>query len=763
MAEDTDPQQEQVPQQDPPLKGLWQKLHDAELTVKSYNDFQESYSTPDAIKGLHQKLFDAELTYKSPDDFSKEYFPTAKSNNDYGLTETGVPKAIALHPLALPSVVPPKANSPKDFAVAPPDIPNYAKGTDNTASVQAQQTFNHDDFVANNEERKTNHAALVNDAITNTAKKILKNKGIVKPEEDGKEMNLSQTAQLSTEKAKLQAAYKNGDVTFGISKDGEVGLNRTIGWWESLSKNWNSALNSADEAANFVNMPAEEKVAFLKKKQEENTHPEYLGERPNAAGSAGELIGSNAPFLIKGAEGAAMGAAAIAAAPESLGASLAGLPTAAAFMMTAPDMVNQGAMGEIQRRYDALKQQNPQGDDVELMKQAESGKWAGAFSGLLTDAALMGTGITMPISLEAKGVVGKAITKALTSSVHMGASVAAVDALKEAEGNLEGIKTTPEDIASHAGDSFAKNATVGLFLHTLTQAAMGAVSLPKVVSSAIKAGLKDVNLNEITDILKTNENHGALPQGVADKVLSDIISYKEADAKTIPGLSPDAQASVAGLIQSKDKLIAEQKTKDDSAKPYYEEKINGINEQIQKTINTGRPFSHEVDEMSGNTYKIPEQNDEPAKVIEPIQPDVTNPEGQGVKEAIPENPDGSGQGGAKPADAVQDDISHPIELSIEPSDVSHATLSPEENKAATDAPPDVTKTVESKGFDAGTLTHEKLEQLKSDGLFNSIFNQDDYTELKNYLDERQQNNREPASAGQQDTSPNQDQGTDNKG
>lgn len=537
-----------------------------------------------------------------------------------------------------PSQLPQKENKTSilsDFGILPTAVPKYQQSNQavSTDIAQPKITATYDDFRDHNAERKEKHGELVKQAITNTANKVLKNKGVIKPEEEGKELNLSKYMQLANEKKKLQDAYDNGDATFAISKDGEVGLKRTTGWWESLSKGWNHAMKGNDEAAEFADMDAAQKVDFLKKKeteQPENKHPEYLGERGSALGSLGGLVGENAPFLVKAGEGAALGTALTLAAPITGGTSLAGLPAATAFIFTANDAKNQGIQSEVTRRFYKLKKDNPEANEVDLMKQAEQGALAGGLAGIATNAALM-TSAKTPLSLESKNVVGKAIQKTLGSTAYAAGATAGIEGAKLAESNLEGIKTTSGEVAKQMGKTFSETATTLGILHVLTGAATGAFNLPKTVRSAMKYALtEDAKPQEVQSVLKANVEAGNITQDVADKVQGELDAYSKASGKVVEGLSPEAHASVAGLIEAKDKLVAEAKTKDDSAKDYYDEKIDGINQQIQKTINTGKPYAHEVDEMSGNKYT--EQS-----VSEPISKVEPTTQEQGSKEPIPES------------------------------------------------------------------------------------------------------------------------------
>jgi hypothetical protein len=435
------------------------------------------------------------------------------------------------------------------------------------------------------------HKQKVERAIDNTTAKALRLKGIKAP--------VNSPAYIE-QKKKVQKAVDDGDATYQMGKDGEPGLNRTIGFWDSLSKGWNESINGNKEADDFVNnMNTAQRVEFANRKQKERPEDEYIGELPGALGSVGQLIGENAPFLGKAALGTAAGAGLIMAAPETAGASLEGLPAVVAFAATAPDMVYQGGMQETLRRYNILKKENPKKSEEELMSQAEEGMKVGEAAGGITNMLLMGTAGNNPISKEGKDVVGSFVSNALKSATHMGTVSAGVEAGKEGIGAAQGIKTTPSEVIENTINSFKDNATVGLALHGVISAVTGLIKVPKAVNSAFKYALKDQNPVEIQNILQANEQQGKIPPGTSQAVMTDLANYNEALGKTTDGLTPEAQASVAGLMQKRNDLSKEMSTKDFTQLQSYQDKIDALNNQIDGITKTNNPFAFEVDDITG--------------------------------------------------------------------------------------------------------------------------------------------------------------------
>lgn len=465
---------------------------------------------------------------------------------------------------------------------------------DNTVAVQPSRNLSATESQLNKVSNQKRSEEVKKEAIVNSTAQYLKNKGINAP---------VGSAQFNQQLAKTQALVDNGQAIVGVSPDGQFGLKRVTGVWENLKNGWNEATQNAKEADDFVNnMTIQQQVDYVKS-HDVKQPDQFIGEQPSTLGSFGHFIGGAAPFLGKATAGALIGAGAVAAAPESMGASLAGLPTAMSFILTAPDMANQGAQQEIIRRFQILKNQNPDMSDVDAMEEARKGALAGGIGGILTNAALIGTGLKTPLSLEAKGVVGKTLQEVTKSAVHMGAVSAGVTAAQQLEGEAEGIHTSASDKLKAIEDSFKENATTGAMLTALMH------GVPKIMESAIKYSLKDTPPDQIRNVLQANENAGTVPEGTTDKLMSDISSYNDALNKTVDGLSPEATASVAGLIQKKNSLIEESKTKDDSFKPVYNEKIDAIDRQIQDIQRTGKPFEHEIDEVTGKPYQQPTYDD----------------------------------------------------------------------------------------------------------------------------------------------------------
>lgn len=599
-------------------KQYYQYLRDNKFdTPDNYDSFSNTFELKKKdITTLPSKPLDGTLQLPAQNDYSFQ-----KVLDSQGI-KPSIPKEdkpVGLRGLSDMSIT--ERASRKKQAGFLPQVSDYAV-QDNTTNVAPRKSGEQIDFIQHNEEKKQAHSEHVEEGIKNTAQKYLESQGVIVTDEDKKgtpgksfaqskpfgekEIVSKNSALFNQTVEKYREAYQNGDATFAIGKDGTLGLKRTIGGMEGLSKGWNEATQGDSDAQDFVhNMDDYDRVQFMEQ-QPANKHPEYLGDRGNTMGSIAEFGASQAPFLGKAAAGAIVGTALSALGPETGFTSLAALPKVLSFLATAHDMSNHGAMAETQRRYSILRNDNPNGDKIEQMKKATEGGMVGSIAGIATNALLMGEGgaaatniLKDAVSSEGKSVIKEALKNVYKSSVHMGNVGAGIEGAKQLVGAVQGVHTVPSDIAKDMAGAWVDNAKTGAILSGV-MAGVGMV--PKVVKSAFKYALKDVNPKAIETTLKFNEENGKIPEGSSVEVMNELGKYNEALAQTPKGLSPEAQASMAGLIEKQNSLIEEQKTKHSSAKADYDIQVNALEEQINKIKETGKPFSAEIDEMSGEKY-----------------------------------------------------------------------------------------------------------------------------------------------------------------
>lgn len=489
----------------------------------------------------------------------------------------------------------PKGDVTEWYKQTMPDAMFVKSTSDNTRYTKPKEMAEDVLYKAGAPIREAKKKADTEIAIKNTAENYFKNNKIDAPV--GSALYNKQVAELKTK-------VENGDAVLGVDKTNDkLGLKKTTGFWSSLQSGFNNSINANNEAAEFVGMSPEQKVEWVKNQSKTKIGKEgYIGEAPDKLGAYGEFLGGAGPMVAKTIAGTTVGAGLAAVAPETGGVSLAGLPAVMAWAFNAQDMASQGVQKEIMRRYEILKSGNTGISDVDAMKEASSGQTLGEIAGLVENTAFM-----MPasrvINPVAKSVLRSGIENTLKSAIKVGAIVSGTEAGKKVvAGATSKYGETPQQILGNSALDFAENATVGGLLHISTMAAAGLLNLPKVVQSGIKYALRDVPKQDIDNVLKANVNIGNIPVEVAEKVSSDIDGYKEAADKAMPGLSPEAEASQIGLIQKKNKLVEESKTKDDSVKPVYKEQIESIDNKIND-LNKGKPvYDVETDELTGNKY-----------------------------------------------------------------------------------------------------------------------------------------------------------------
>ena len=430
--------------------------------------------------------------------------------------------------------------------------------------------------------RQKQHKIDMETAIDNTTLKVLKQKGIVAGKGSPYYEAERKKIEAKTKPTMIGGIVINGaEATYHKDKDGNIGLDRNLGFFEGIRKGFNAAVDGEDEANAFAEMDTKQKVEYANK-QMEGKPTEYMEER----GGVGELLGGATPYLVKAA----------AAGTLATASSLVGAAPVLTVLLTAPDMIKQGAKDEIMTRYHQLKQENPLSNDEDLMRIAEQGGISGGIVGA-AEALAFTTTLKLPILKDSKDVLTTYLKGVASSAVHLGGIMAGTTAAKIAERKLEGYNVKTDEAIDEITTAFTENAKAGAILNGVIS---GAHTLPKVIKSAFKYALKDTPISEIKTALQANVEAGRIPPEVAEKTVADIEGYKVALAKTADGLKPETQASVAGLIQARDNVAAEMATKDPTQRAVYEQKIEAYNKQIEKITETNDPLKYEIDEVTGN-------------------------------------------------------------------------------------------------------------------------------------------------------------------
>lgn len=441
-------------------------------------------------------------------------------------------------------------------------------------------------------------------AIDNTVKKIVAQKG-----EYG-----ATGANPVFEKEKLRMQLQNGNVSVGYDKDGNLGLKQQdvggiTGFVGSFMKTRDDANKEAADADLFTNgLNNTERIAFLKNKQQKESASPFIDTKQSFGSTVGKLTGSLEQPLENLGKGAIAGAATVAAAPTTMGASLEGLPLALGIAMGNKDAFNMGYSSEVQRAFGAIKKANHNISDIDAMNEAEKQGNVGGSVGLATNIALMGNSVENgggiakeAISDGAKDIIGKAVA----GTAKMAAIPAVGQAAIEEAGNIGGVKTSQSDVLNDAVQSFKNNLTPAVVLHLIGAGAAGLTSLPKPVENSLKLAATELPTEQVKATLEGGEKTGFYPAGTAELVTHDINNFKEATDK-IPSEIPDEKkAEIAPLIQNKQALIEEQKTKDSSFKDSYQEKIDNVDNQIKQIIN--KPTEEDVNNNSSQLNQTPNE------------------------------------------------------------------------------------------------------------------------------------------------------------
>lgn len=187
------------------------------------------------------------------------------------------------------------------------------------------------------------------------------------------------------------------------------------------------------------------------------------------------------------------------------------------------------------------------------------------------------------------GIAGTLLRKPVSSAVSRGLRIlgeagiqGALGATGEATAQLvsgqdfkpyeilaEGLAEIPGSVPEVAIAVMSKNKSTGG--NTKTDAARLVANNP------------DISGEVVSEMVDIGVGSGEITAQQADEIKSDVIKAQEIDAK-IPAEIKDTELRVAaiGLIEERDNLTAQLETVDEAFKPAIQEKIKGINEQLQE-------------------------------------------------------------------------------------------------------------------------------------------------------------------------------------
>jgi len=485
-------------------------------------------------------------------------------------------------------------------------------------------------------------------AVNTTVPKLLANKGLTGTNADPNGGN------ALMEKDDLEKQIKDGDLTLTYDKDGQPKLAKNLGFFGSLAKAHTDAWEEAANADLFTKSNTKDKLEYLQMEKDQKDKDPFAYKMD----AYGKFIGSQEQPLENMITGLVAGSAASAAAPLTGGTSLAGLPAVAAVATSSKDVYNSAYKQEWQRAFPIIKQQHPDWTDDQIGEEADKQATAGGAVGMAANAALIGSG--GEVSNAAKDVLANTLKGTAKMSLVPPAGKVAL----EEYGNLKGIKTSQKDIANDALQSFKDNLIPAIVIHALgaLQSGLATDAKPQVVD-ALKNAAADIPKDQIKETLQTGEQTGVYPQGTTDAVVSDIGKYKDAKDAIPTDMPEEIKVKIVPLIQEKQSLIEEQKSKDPIFKDDYQQKINAIDDQIKK-ITTEPSTTPQVEEKEGISISQPQKINEPVTIGDnndisspKTESDENKDEAKGRQKIAPEN--GEGEVAANTGEASPNPIKFP--------------------------------------------------------------------------------------------------------
>ena len=193
------------------------------------------------------------------------------------------------------------------------------------------------------------------------------------------------------------------------------------------------------------------------------------------------------------------------------------------------------------------------------------------------------------INAVSMGVAGKLIGKPVASAVGRGLQVlgeAGIQGVLGASGEayaqmFSGEKFKPYDIlAEGLAEIPGSIPEVGIAVLSKNK---GAGKDTKVESARLALKSPDMPIEAINEVIDVGVGTGEINATQATELKQEVAKAREIDAK-IPAEIKDTELRVAaiGLIEERDNLNAQLESVDEAFKPAIQEKIKGINEQLQE-------------------------------------------------------------------------------------------------------------------------------------------------------------------------------------
>lgn len=183
--------------------------------------------------------------------------------------------------------------------IKPPVVP-VGQGINqpsSTQSIQPKITASYDDYIAHHEERDAKINEVKQQAIDKAAKIKLKEKGIIKPGEEDKALDVHQFSELESEKQRLSESLKNKDALISYNENGEPNLVEK-GHGTAMGYIWNKitdAVGGLSSAAGDITMQLLAKIPAARGDMtEDEVMKQYRAESsPVIRSATTQLIGAD--------------------------------------------------------------------------------------------------------------------------------------------------------------------------------------------------------------------------------------------------------------------------------------------------------------------------------------------------------------------------------------------------------------------------------------------------------------------------------------
>ena len=367
------------------------------------------------------------------------------------------------------------------------------------------------------------------------------------------------------------------------TKDGKPLMGKPLGRIANFKRGIINAWNGDAKSDKILRMKTDDLVDYaMKPGKHENEYLPHVKDQSSISYKAGNFL----PVLGKSSAAAGTTAVMVAAAPESMGASLEGLPAAVGMATFVISGAKQAKTNSLINTIRENKIKHPEWTNEQVVNDAENVSDLDAIQSVITNTALAHFGGEAFANGEKLLPTGEApnflnTVKNVIDSHPSNLKAAELGATTEALKDLTLKYGMNKDISEQ--DIIERSGAAGMDLFAIQTAfdVMGSAFKKSKAYIESKKLLSKANPETLQKLQEYNVQNGDMTPEEVQNINSEISNYKNAESKIISTGDTNKDAVIADLVQQKNELQKQKESVDNSQHEGIDNKIDDINQRIK--------------------------------------------------------------------------------------------------------------------------------------------------------------------------------------